>query len=159
MQKKGSNALGNVNFNDLCIHPGLKFLPKFRCPDFKKYDRNGCPKLISSCLVGLLNTMMMINCWFKHSQEVSLEQPCHCLPRSKCQKPNSGQSWPDYSSKSTNLIRKLRMTKKSAIRKARNQAKGLGSIPKDGVMRLLRSSPRSQKEHVTIFLARLPLLI
>lgn len=37
-QIKGEDSLRGVNFNDLCIHHGLKFLTKFRCLDFEKYD-------------------------------------------------------------------------------------------------------------------------
>lgn len=39
---KCANSLGNVNFNDLCIHLGLKFLPNFKCVDFEKYDGRRC---------------------------------------------------------------------------------------------------------------------
>lgn len=40
---KGTNSLGSVNFNELCIHPGLKFPAKFKHPDFEKYDAKSCP--------------------------------------------------------------------------------------------------------------------
>lgn len=40
---KEVDSLGSVHFNDLCIHTGLNFLLKFKCPDFKKYDGKGCP--------------------------------------------------------------------------------------------------------------------
>lgn len=42
-QIKGTDSLGNVNFSDLCIYPGLKFPNKFKCPDFEKYDGKSCP--------------------------------------------------------------------------------------------------------------------
>lgn len=29
-------TLGSVNINDLCIHPGLEFPSKFKCPGFEK---------------------------------------------------------------------------------------------------------------------------
>lgn len=32
-----------MNFNDLCIHPGMKVSTKFKCPDFEKYDGKRCP--------------------------------------------------------------------------------------------------------------------
>lgn len=40
---KGAESLGNGNINDLCIHPVLKFPPKFKCPKFKKDDGKRCP--------------------------------------------------------------------------------------------------------------------
>lgn len=40
---KSVDSLGNVNFSDLCIHSGFKYLPNFKCLDFKKYDEKGCP--------------------------------------------------------------------------------------------------------------------
>lgn len=42
-QIKGTDSLGSVNFSDLCIHPGLKFPTKFKCPDFEKYNGKSCP--------------------------------------------------------------------------------------------------------------------
>lgn len=41
-QIKGTDSLGSVISNDLCIHPNLKFLTKFRCLDFEKYDGKSC---------------------------------------------------------------------------------------------------------------------
>lgn len=38
-QIKGTDSLGSVHFNNLCIHPRLKFLAKFKCSNFEKYDR------------------------------------------------------------------------------------------------------------------------
>lgn len=35
--------MGSVGFNDLCIHPGLKFPPEFKYSDFEKYDGRDCP--------------------------------------------------------------------------------------------------------------------
>lgn len=43
MQIKGTISLGSINFSDLCIHLGMKFPAKFKCPDFKKHDGNSCP--------------------------------------------------------------------------------------------------------------------
>lgn len=39
-QIKATDLLGSVNFNNLCIHPGLKFTTKFKC---LKYDEERCP--------------------------------------------------------------------------------------------------------------------
>lgn len=42
-QIKGTDSLGSINFNDLYIHPGLKFPTTFKCLDFEKYDGKNCP--------------------------------------------------------------------------------------------------------------------
>lgn len=42
-QIKGVDSLESVNLSDLYIQPGLKFITKFKCPDFKKYDGKSCP--------------------------------------------------------------------------------------------------------------------
>lgn len=66
-QMKGADLLGGVNFNNLYIHLGLKFPPKFECPDFEKYDGKGVPTHLKLYGVGISITMM-INCWFTHFQ-------------------------------------------------------------------------------------------
>lgn len=40
---KDANSLGSVDLNDLCIHQGLKFTPKFKYLNFKKNNGKGCP--------------------------------------------------------------------------------------------------------------------
>lgn len=42
-QIKATDSLRIVNFSDLCIHPGLEFMAKLKCPNFKKYDGNRFP--------------------------------------------------------------------------------------------------------------------
>lgn len=42
-QIKGADAMGSVNFTDLCIYLNLKLPPKFKMPDFQKYDGKSCP--------------------------------------------------------------------------------------------------------------------
>lgn len=38
---KQTSSLRSVDFNDLYIHPGLEFTPKFKCPYFEKYNKKG----------------------------------------------------------------------------------------------------------------------
>lgn len=42
-QIEATDSLGNVNFHDLCIHAGLQFPARFRCPNFEKHDKESCP--------------------------------------------------------------------------------------------------------------------
>lgn len=60
-QIKGVDSWGSVDFNDLCLHLGLKFPPRFKCPDFEKYDGKGCPYAhLRIYGVAMLNMEMMI---------------------------------------------------------------------------------------------------
>lgn len=37
------DAMGTVNFSNLCVHPNLKLTPKFKMLDFQKYNGKSCP--------------------------------------------------------------------------------------------------------------------
>lgn len=65
-QIKRIDSLGSVNFNDLCIHPDLKFPVNFKCPDFKKYDGKSCLYAhlkVYGVAVARPNTETMTNWW------------------------------------------------------------------------------------------------
>ena len=42
---EGSESYGALNPEDLCLVPGVVLPPKFKVPDFEKYNGNTCPKL------------------------------------------------------------------------------------------------------------------
>ncbi|KAF8370089.1 hypothetical protein HHK36_031876 [Tetracentron sinense] len=42
-QLKGVDTYGKIDLEDLCLHPGSKMPPKFKCPELSKYNGKGCP--------------------------------------------------------------------------------------------------------------------
>lgn len=46
--KKRTESLRSVNFNNLYFNPSLKFLNKFKCMEFEKYARKSCPHMFTS---------------------------------------------------------------------------------------------------------------
>lgn len=73
-KKKRCRLVGQCQLHRLMFAPKTIISPKFKCQDFEKYDRKGVCTLISSFMVLLWpNMAMTTSCWFKHSQEVSLE--------------------------------------------------------------------------------------
>lgn len=40
---QGIDAYGNVDFSSLCFFPDMKPLPKYKTPEFSKYNGTGCP--------------------------------------------------------------------------------------------------------------------
>uniref|UniRef100_A0A5B7AZE5 Retrotransposon gag domain-containing protein n=1 Tax=Davidia involucrata TaxID=16924 RepID=A0A5B7AZE5_DAVIN len=40
---RGIDLYGGTNYNDLCLFPKVQLPPKFKVPDFTKYDGTGCP--------------------------------------------------------------------------------------------------------------------
>ena len=41
---EGTNNLGSVDPRELCLVPGVVIPPKFKIPNFKKYDGTKCPE-------------------------------------------------------------------------------------------------------------------
>lgn len=61
-QIKRTDSLGSVNFNDFCIHSGLKFPIKFKYPDFKVYTRKAVRMPTLTCMeFPWLNMVIMTN--------------------------------------------------------------------------------------------------
>lgn len=48
---EGTDIFGNVNPTQLCLMSGVVILPKFKVPEFEKYDGTSCPRrhLIMYC--------------------------------------------------------------------------------------------------------------
>lgn len=60
--------MGSVNFNDLCIHPRLKFPINLKCLDFEKYDRKSYSHAhLKVYGVAMAHTEITTNFWYKHS--------------------------------------------------------------------------------------------
>ncbi|KAF8396321.1 hypothetical protein HHK36_017936 [Tetracentron sinense] len=54
-QLKGVDTYGKINLEDLCLHPGSKMPPKFKCPELSKYNGKGCPLAHLKLYIGSLS--------------------------------------------------------------------------------------------------------
>ncbi|KAF8393801.1 hypothetical protein HHK36_019999 [Tetracentron sinense] len=54
-QLKGEDTYGNIDLEDLCLHPGSKMPPKFKCPELSKYNGKGCPLAHLKLYIGSLS--------------------------------------------------------------------------------------------------------
>ncbi|KAF8393804.1 hypothetical protein HHK36_020002 [Tetracentron sinense] len=52
---KGVDTYGNIDLEDLCLHPGSKMPPKFKCPVLSKYNGKGCPLAHLKLYIGSLS--------------------------------------------------------------------------------------------------------
>ncbi|KAF8364873.1 hypothetical protein HHK36_033145 [Tetracentron sinense] len=54
-QLKGVDTYGKIDLEDLCLHPGSKMPPKFKCPELSKYNGKGCPLAHLKLYIGSLS--------------------------------------------------------------------------------------------------------